>query len=139
MRFVPIAVVLALAPIGAGAQSFAVSAATVSEGVETAEVEALRRSFEDALRQTGGDIVANGSQRAFLSAEFVASLSVAKAGTEWLLAARVSRVRLDRWAARAEVLVKEADEAALAAALADLAGQISLAVRTAPPRMEAKP
>jgi len=124
---------LLAAPVAAGAEGVAIAAAAaISPGIDDAQVANVRAQFEEALRQTGIDVGTRG-------AEFVASLSLGRAGDELVLTAQVSRLRLDSWAARAEARVQQDTPEALAAAVQDLAGQIILAVRTAPARSSAQP
>ena len=127
--------VLAL-PAAAGAESLAIAeAAAISPGIEKAEVAKVRALFEEALRETGIEVAGSGKR----GAEFVASLSLAKADGELVLTAQVSRLELDLWAARAEARVQGATPESLAAAVQDLAGQLTLAMRTAPSRSAAQP
>lgn len=136
-----IAVVLAAllaAPALAGAQSLAIAeASAITRGIEKSDVAKVRGLFEEALRQSGIEVAAPGKKGA--AAEYVTSLTLAKDGTELVLTAQVSRLRLDLWAARAEARVQEASAEAIAAAVQDLAGQIHLAMKTAPARNAASP
>lgn len=129
---------LLAAPAAAGAQSLAIAeASAITRGIEQAEVARVRGLFEEALRQSGIEVAPAGKKGA--AAEYVTSLSLAKEGTDLVLTAQVSRLRLDAWAARAQARVQEVTPEAIAAAVQDLAGQIHLAVKTAPPRSAATP
>ncbi len=135
---IALALALLAAPAVGGAESLAVTeAAAISPGIEKSDVAKVRALFEQALRETGIEVAGRGTKGR--NAEFVASLTLAKEGTDVILTAQVSRLRIDLWAARSEVRVQEATEAAVAAAVQDLAGQVTLAVQTAPARNTTQP
>lgn len=140
VRALLVAAALVSLPVFAAAETFAVAeVGATSEAIEATTLASLRTGYEGALRGTGMEVAPKGDRKAFATAEFVTSLTAEKVGGELVLTAQVSRMRVDRWAARAEVRVTSTEPAAMDEALSNLAGQISLAVRTAPPRAGGNP
>ncbi len=131
----------ALVPSAALAQSLAVAEAEAyHRGITREELKRFRDLYTDALRKAGANVTPAYGRRADLrGVEFVTSLSVGRVGEDYLLTAQVSRIRLDRWASRAEARARLTDGASIAAALDQLAGGIVSSVRSAPPRVAAQP
>lgn len=113
-------------------------AAAISRAIEPALVERARNLFAETLRDSGVEVIGAG-QKGTLRAAFVASLTLAEERGEIVLTGQVSRFHLDKWSARAEARAKEPTAEALDAAVQEGAGQLILAVRTAPPRDASRP
>src|SRR5690606_10746949 len=104
MRSLLLVAILAVPALSLAEGGAIAEAAAITPGVDPGQVAKARKLFQDALRETGIEVLGAGGKGS-RAAEFVASLSLAEVDREVVLTGQITRFRLDKWAVKAEVKV----------------------------------
>lgn len=127
-------------PALAGETIAVADAEAYHRGVSKEELKRFRDLYTEALRKAGANVVkAYGRKADLRGVEFVTSLSVGRTESGFVLTGQVSRIRLDRWAARVETKATATDANELIASLDSVAAGVVAAVNNAPPRSTSQP
>ncbi len=127
-------------PALAGETIAVADAEAYHRGVSKEELKRFRDLYTESLRKAGANVVkAYGRKADLRGVEFVTSLSVGRTESGYVLTGQVSRIRLDRWAARSETKSAATDATELMGAIDSVAAGVVAAVNNAPPRSTSQP